>query len=130
MQFSIFKKMQIDYIHLKFFVSLSKIHCITDKIQIPTYSQPSPCGHPVITDKIQITIYRALTKNDSRYYGLSLFRTQNGVLQVFAITRVGCIFENETKKLKVNVIDLHFHENNEKHCLLLGLLVSDKSPRI
>ena len=55
MQFIIFIKMQIDYTHLNFFVWLSKIHCITDKIQIPIYSQLLPCGHPAITD--------------TRYYG-------------------------------------------------------------
>ena len=44
-----------------------------------------------ITDKIQIPIYRGLTENDSRYYGLSLFWTQNDVRQVSAITRVDCI---------------------------------------
>ena len=34
----------------------------------------------IITDKIQIPIFRGLTENDSRYYGLLLFRTQNQVL--------------------------------------------------
>ena len=44
-----------------------------------------------ITDKIQIPIYtRGLTGNDSRYYGLSLFRTENDVLKVSDITRVHC----------------------------------------
>ena len=41
-----------------------------------------------ITDKIQIPVYRGLTKNDSWYYGLSLFLTHNDVLKVSAITRV------------------------------------------
>ena len=41
-----------------------------------------------ITDKIQIPIYKGLTGNDSRYYGPSLFRTQNNVPKVSAITRV------------------------------------------
>ncbi len=36
------------------------------------YSQLSPCGHPAITDKIQIPDERGLTGNASRYYGLSL----------------------------------------------------------
>ena len=35
-----------------------------------TYSQLSPCGHPAITDKIQIPICKGLTENDSRHYGL------------------------------------------------------------
>ena len=43
-----------------------------------------------IMDKIQIPIYRGLTEYDSRYYGLSLFRTQNDVPKVSAITRVDC----------------------------------------
>ena len=43
-----------------------------------------------ITDKIQIPIYRGLTENGSRYYGLSLFRTQNNVPKVSTITRVDC----------------------------------------
>ena len=42
------------------------------------------------TDKIQISIYRVLPDKDSRYNGLSLFRTQNDVPKVSAITRVGC----------------------------------------
>ena len=37
-------------------------------------------------DKIQIPIYRGLTQNDSRYYELSLFRTQNDVRNVSTIT--------------------------------------------
>ena len=41
------------------------------------YRQLLHCGHPTITDKIQIPIYRGLTENDSRYYGISLFQTQN-----------------------------------------------------
>ena len=44
-----------------------------------TYSQLSPCRHPLrtlgITGKIQIPIYKGLTGNGSRYHGLSLFRT-------------------------------------------------------
>ena len=44
-----------------------------------------------ITDKIKIPIYRGLTGNDSRYYGLSLFRTQNDVSKVSAIMRVDCM---------------------------------------
>ena len=44
-----------------------------------------------IKDKIQIPIYRGLTENDSLYYGLSLFRKQNDVPKVSAITRVDCI---------------------------------------
>ena len=43
-----------------------------------------------ITDKIQIPIYRGLTENDSRYYGLSLFRTQNDFPKVSAIRRIDC----------------------------------------
>ena len=43
-----------------------------------------------ITDKIQIPIYRGLTANDSRYYGLSLYRTHNDVPNSSAITRVDC----------------------------------------
>ena len=43
-----------------------------------------------ITDKIQIPIYRDLTENNSRCYGLTLFRTQNEVPKVSAITRVDC----------------------------------------
>ena len=42
-------------------------------------------------DKIRIPIYRGLTENDSRYYGLSLFWTQNDVPKVSAIKRVDCI---------------------------------------
>lgn len=34
------------------------------------------------------SIYRGLTENDSRYYGLSLFRTQNDVPKVSAVTSV------------------------------------------
>ena len=45
-----------------------------------------------ITDKIKIPVYRALTENDSRYYGLSLFRTKNGVPKVSAITRADCMY--------------------------------------
>ena len=37
------------------------------------------------TDKIQIPVCRGLTENDSRYYKLSLFRTQNDVPKVYAI---------------------------------------------
>ena len=44
----------------------------------------------MITDKNQIPIYRGLTENDSRYYRLSLLRTQNDVPKVSAITRVDC----------------------------------------
>ena len=48
-----------------------------------------------ITDKIQVPINRCinrgLTENDSRYYGLLLFRTQNDVPKVSAITWVDCI---------------------------------------
>ena len=36
-------------------------------------------------------IYRGLTKNDSQYYRLSLFQTQNDVPKVSTITRVDCI---------------------------------------
>ena len=43
-----------------------------------------------ITDKIQVPIYRGLTENGSRYYGLSLFRTQNDVPKASTITRVDC----------------------------------------
>ena len=43
-----------------------------------------------IADKIQILIYKGLTENDSRYYGLSLLRTQN-VPKVSPITRFDCI---------------------------------------
>ena len=43
-----------------------------------------------ITDKIHIPIYRDLTGDDSRFYELSLFRTQNDVPKVSAITRVDC----------------------------------------
>ena len=49
------------------------------------YSQLSPREHPAITEKIQIPIYRGLTENDSRYYGLLLFQTQNEVPKVSAI---------------------------------------------
>ena len=47
------------------------------------YSQPSPCGHPVITDTPIIRTaakslakinHRRLTEKHSRYYGLSLMR--------------------------------------------------------
>ena len=41
-----------------------------------------------ITDKIQILIYRGLTENDSQYYGLSLFWTQNDVPKVSTVMRV------------------------------------------
>ena len=34
---------------------------------------------PAITDKIQIPIYRGLTENDSRYYGLLLLQTLNDI---------------------------------------------------
>ena len=37
-------------------------------------------------DKIQIPIYRGLTENDSQYYGLLLFWTQNDISKVSAIT--------------------------------------------
>ena len=47
-------------------------------------------GTLAITDKNQIPIYRGLAENDSRYYGLSLFRTQNEVPKVSVITRVDC----------------------------------------
>ena len=56
------------------------------------YSQLSPCRHLTIMDKIQIHIYRGLTENDSRYYRLSLFRRQNNVPKVSAVTRVDCIW--------------------------------------
>ena len=52
------------------------------------HSQLSPCRHPAMTDIIQIPIYRGLTENHSRYYGLSLFQTQNDVPKVSAITTV------------------------------------------
>ena len=55
------------------------------------YSQVLPCGHPAITDKIQIPGYRGLPGNDSCYYGLSLIRTLNKVPSTSAITRVDCI---------------------------------------
>ena len=47
------------------------------------YSQLSPCGHPAITDKIQIPggSYRGLTKNDSRYDILSLLRNHGHFLR-------------------------------------------------
>ena len=41
-----------------------------------------------ITDKIQI---RGLTENASRRYGITLFRTQNDVPKVSALTKVDCI---------------------------------------
>ena len=47
-----------------------------------------------ITVKIQIPIYRGFTEYDSRYYGLTLLRTQNEVPKVSAITRVDCSGEN------------------------------------
>ena len=41
-----------------------------------------------ITVKIQILFYKSLTENDSRYYGLSLYPTQNYVPEMSALTRV------------------------------------------
>ena len=71
-------------------------HLAGNSVKKSDYSQLSPCGQPAITntrpitDKIQIPIYRGLTENDSRYYGLSLFRTQNDVPKVSLITAVDC----------------------------------------
>ena len=70
-----------------------------ENCSVPNDSQLSPCGHCAITD---IRYYgqisdphldpsiEVLTENDSGYYGLSLFRTQNDVPKVSAITRVDC----------------------------------------
>ena len=46
----------------------------------------------IYTDKIQIPIYRGLTKNDSKYYGLLLFRTQNDFPKVSATKGVPIIY--------------------------------------
>ena len=56
-------------------------------------------------------IYRGLTVNDSRYYGLSLFLTQNDVLKVSAktfkrkLTVVGATWQNAGKKPVMAVLD-------------------------
>ena len=55
--------------------------CLADTLLLRTLA---------IVDKIQIPIYRGLTGNDSQYYGLSLFQTQNDVPKVSTITRVDC----------------------------------------
>ena len=60
-----------------------------------------------ITDKIQIPIYRGLTENDSRYYGLSLFRTQNDVPEVSAITKVDCNYHKLNWSLLVRISSRH-----------------------
>ena len=52
--------------------------CLTDTPLLRTLA---------ITDKIQIPNYRGLTENDSWYYGLSLFRTQNDVPKGRELTR-------------------------------------------
>ena len=49
-----------------------------------------------ITDKIQIPIFKGLTENDSWYYGLSLFQTQNDIPKVSAIVRVDSVWQNKT----------------------------------
>ena len=43
-----------------------------------------------IIEKTQIPIYKGLTENDSPYYGLSLFWTENNIQKVSAIMRVDC----------------------------------------
>ena len=38
------------------------------------------------------------------------------------------VFSKVNKEVEVSVIVSHFHENNELHCLRLGLSVPDESP--
>ena len=62
-----------------------------------------------ITDKTQIPFCRGLTKNDSRYYGLSLFRTQNDVPKVSAITRVDCnSLQSASRKVSIEPFNSRF----------------------
>ena len=58
--------------------------------------------HSPIMDKIQIPIYSGLTEKDSQYYGLLLFRTQNNVPKVSAITRVDCNQAGLARKFIIN----------------------------
>ena len=86
------------------------------------YSQLSPCGFPAITDKIQIPMYRGLTENDSRYYGLSLFRTQNNVPKVPTNRRVECMQNLPAGKiilencLFITINSLLFQNHNQYFC--------------
>ena len=135
MQFSIFMKMQIDYTHLNFFVSLSKYTVLWTKFRSPSTVNSRLAETPLlrtlaIKDKIQIPIYRALTENDSGYHGLSLFLDTKRRPEGVRYNESWLYIRKWNKEVEVSVIDLHFHENNELYSLLLGLSVPDESPRI
>ena len=55
-------------------------------------------------------MYSGLTVNDSRYYGLSLFWTQNDVPKVSTLTRVNCIqtFYHSLESLEMYSLDAPF----------------------
>ena len=68
----------------------------------------TPCfyGHALLQTKYRSPSIEIWLKNDSRYYGLSLFRTQNDVPRVSGIRRVDCTqlytwVERSTKEVTI-----------------------------
>ena len=75
---------------------------------------------------VSLRVLRAKTQ----YFKPSKFPTSIPVCFDCRFVRNTVYFRKWNKEVEVSVINLHFHENNELHCLRLGLSVPDESLHI